>query len=200
MFRIDEDGNAGVDFHFTYFGKAAEAIRYIYKYMPPEQRKKSFEKRGIEVLDLEIGNFAETENPFFIRLRGKLKNIAQVIDPDTMILSNVIHLDAYRDITAVRDRLYPIILHASFHSQETFRYLFPDGFSVKRIPHNFISDQPHTLRKETFTMKGSALEVYVENSSRERKITRHDLDAFKKYALELQKHETAVKNIILERK
>jgi hypothetical protein len=198
--KLDEEGNADAYIHYTYFGKAAEAIRYIYKYLPPEQRKKSFEQRGIEVLDLEIGSFSETESPFFIRLKGKLKNLAQVIDPDTMILSNVIRLDAYRDITAASQRLYPIVLHPSFHTQETFRYILPDGFSVRRIPQSFSSHQPHNIRKETFTMQGSVFEVYVENSNRERKIIRTDIDGFKRYALELQKHETAMKNIILERK
>jgi urease accessory protein UreE len=76
----------------------------------------------------------------------------------------------------------------------------PDGFSVRRIPQSFSSHQPHNIRKETFTMQGSVFEVYVENSNRERKIIRTDIDGFKRYALELQKHETAMKNIILERK
>ena len=199
-FKIDEEGNAAAEFYYSYFGKAAESFRYIYKYLPPEQRKKFFEKRGIEVQELEMGSFTETGRPFFIKLKGKIKNLAQVVDPDTMILSNVVHMDTYRDITASNERIYPVLLHASFYSRESYHYIFPNGFKIKRTPQNFASNQSYNHRKETFELKGSSFEVNVENFNQERKINLKDIKAFKQYALEIQKHETAVKNIILERK
>jgi len=200
LFKIDEDGNTAAEYHYSYFGKAAESFRFIYKYLPPEQRKKFFEKRGIEVQDLEISSFNETGKPFTVKLKGKIKNLAQVVDPDTMILSNVMMMDSYRDITAAKERIYPIMLHASFFSRETYKYVFPEGFKIKRLPQPFDNHQPHNTRKETFSLKGSSFEVQIENYNRERKILPRDVDVFKQYALEIQKHETALKNIIVERK
>ena len=198
-FRINDEGGAAIDLQYEYYGKAAEAIRYGFKYLPPEQRKKSFEKRGLEVLQLEMGSFSDTQSPFIIRLTGRLKNLVQVVDKDTMILSNIIRLDSYRDITATDDRQYPVVLYPTFHTKETFRYIFPDGFHVKKIPQTFLSDQPFGTRREKFVITGSTLEVNVENMSRKRMIIRDELDLFKNHALELQKHESALKNIILER-
>jgi len=43
-YRIDTEGDADLDCTYTYSGKAAESIRYYYKYSPPEQRKKFFEE------------------------------------------------------------------------------------------------------------------------------------------------------------
>ncbi len=37
----------------TYFGKAAEPVRYSFKYSPPKQRKKYFEDQGIEVKEFK---------------------------------------------------------------------------------------------------------------------------------------------------
>lgn len=198
-FWIDIDGNAAIDFQYEYFGLAAQSVRYAYKYLSPEQRKKSFEKRGIEVLRLDMGSFNDTQSPFTIRLRGNLKNMVQVIDKNTMILSNIIRLDTYRDITAATSRQYPIVLQPTLHSQETSRYIFPDGFRIKKLPQPFILEEPFNVRLEKYSMTGSTLEVFVENISRERKITRNEVDLFRKDALELQKHESALKNIIMER-
>lgn len=198
--NIDMEGNADVTFDHTHFGKAAQQLRYLYKYLPPEQRRKAFEKRGIEVLDLDLGSFSDTDAPFFIRLKGKLKNIVQIVDADTMILSNIIRLDTYRDITASSERLYPILLHPSYPVGETFRYVFPDGFSIRKLPENYASDQPHVTRQETFAMKGSTFEVSVANTQKERKVTLAELSDFIKYALELQRHESNMKNLIFERK
>lgn len=200
FFNVDEGGNAAAEFHYSYYGKAAEYYRFIYKYLPPEQRKKFFEKRGIEVLELETGSFSETGKPFFVNLKGKIKNLAQVVDPDTMILSNVIQADTYRDITAAKERFYPVVLHPSFYAKETYHYNFPNGFKVRRLPQPFSSHQPHNIRKESFHSKGSSFEVHVENYNLKRKIRPADLNLFKQYALEFQNHETALKNIILERK
>ncbi|MFO7568175.1 MAG: DUF3857 and transglutaminase domain-containing protein [Smithellaceae bacterium] len=198
-FRIDEAGDAKIILYYSYHGKAAEPVRFAYKYMPPEQRKTSFEKRGIEVEKLEMGSFNDTRNPFFVRLSGRVNNRAQVVNSDTMILSNILRFDTYRDITASTTRHYPLVLHPSFYSLETFRYVFPDGFRVKNLPVPFSSDYPLNNRKETFVNRGSTLEISVETLSRKRKIIRGEMNLFRAYALELQRHESALKNIILER-
>ena len=51
-YNINEEGNAAIDCSYKYFGKAAEAVRYYFKYSAPEQRKKYFEKQGIELRNL----------------------------------------------------------------------------------------------------------------------------------------------------
>ncbi len=200
FFNIDQQGNALAEFHYRYFGKAAEYYRFVYKYLPPEQRRKVFEKRGIEIQTLNMGSFLETQEPFSIDLRGKIKNLAQVVDPDTMILSNVIPADTYRDITSAQERLYPVVLQPSFFTKETYRYQFPEAFKIKRIPQSFVSTQPYHKRKETYYSKGSTFEVHIENHNLGRKIPTADLKDFIRYALDFQNHETAAKNIILERK
>ncbi len=199
-YHIDQQGNAAADFQYEYFGRAAQSMRYVYKYLSPEQRKKSFENKGIEIHHLEMGSFSDTEAPFFIRLKGNIKNLVQVIDQDIMILSNVIRLDSYRDITAATERQYPIMLHSSLHSRETLRYIFPEGFRVKKLPESFSFENAGNSRLERFSVNGSTLEVILHNIRHEQKIMPDKVGLFKKDALTLQARESAVKNIILERK
>lgn len=200
IYRIDEQGNAAADFHHEYFGLAAQSMRYMYKYMSPEQRIKFFQNKGIEVQHLDMGSFSDTESPFFIHLQGHIKNLVQVIDRDLIILSNVIRLDSYRDITAAGSRQYPVMLQSSFYSRETMRYIFPEGFKIRKLPEPFMLEDADHKRTEKFTINGSTLEVAVQNVRRERKVPPGELVRFKKEALILQARDSAVKNIILERK
>lgn len=198
-FHVDEAGNAEIIFIHSYYGKAAETVRYLYNYIPPEQRKISFEKRGIEVNQLDMSSLTEAQTPFVIRLTGRMNNRVQVVNPNTMILSNLLHFDTYRDITANPSREYPVVLRPSFYSRETFRYVFPDGFMVKNPPVPFISEHPFNKRREIFSTKGSTLDIFVENFQRERKFIFGEMDLFRDYALELQRHESALKSVILEK-
>jgi hypothetical protein len=199
-FHVDEAGDARISFTHSYYGKAAEAARYLYNYMPPEQRKISFEKQGIEVNQLDMLHLTDTQMPFVIRLTGRMNNRAQVINPNTMILSNLLHFDTYRDITAKSSRKYPVIVRPSFYSKETIRYVFPDGFIVKNLPVPFISEHPFNKRREILTAKGATLDISVENFQRDRKKIFHkEMDLFRNYALELQRHESALKSVLLER-
>jgi hypothetical protein len=197
---IDQEGNAAIDYHYEYFGKAAEGVRYFFKYSPPEQRKKYFEDRGIEVKELKLGSLTDTTKPFEISLSGNLKNLAQKLDEKTMVLSNIVSLDSYRDITAASNRKYPISQSQSFYSRENSSYKFPEGFKIKKLPQDFISVKPFKYIKEKYGFKGTTFSVYVESKNREETIRLENIDDFKKYATELQKHETSVKNIVFEKK
>ena len=75
-FNLDREGNALVNYQYTFFGKAAETVRYVYTYLSPEQRKRFFEKKGIEVTDLKFGSFSDTESPFFITISGKTEKFS----------------------------------------------------------------------------------------------------------------------------
>ena len=198
-FHVDEAGNAEIIFIHSYYGKAAETVRYLYNYIPPEQRKISFEKRGIEVNQLDMSSLTEAQTPFVIRLTGRMNNRVQVVNPNTMILSNLLHFDTYRDVTANPSREYPVVVSPSFYSRETFRYVFPDGFMVKNPPVPFNSEHPFNKRREIFSTKGSTLDIFVENFQRERKFIFGEMDLFRDYALELQRHESALKSVILEK-
>lgn len=195
-YKIDTEGNAAIDYVYNFFGKAAEAIRYSFKYAPPEQRKKFFENRGIEIRDLELGSFSDTRTPFTIKLSGMIRNLAQVLDEETMVLSNIIPLDAYRDITAASIRRYPISLTQSMYAMENNTYQFPPGFKIKKLPQNYIFKKPFRYRKEKYSFTGSEFRVYLETKNEEQNIPLGKMNKFKKYASELQKHESAVKNII----
>ena len=198
-YRIDEQGNASGDFRYEYFVMAEQTVRYLYKYMSPEQRKKSFENRGIEVVHLETGSLSDTQQPFFVHVRGNIKNFAQVLDPNTIVLSNVVRHDVYRDITAAPFRKYPIVLRPSLHAQETLRFIFPEGFRMKNPPAPFVYNDASCRRTETFTVQDSAVEVFVQTIRQRKKIPPEKTEIFKKEAFVLQARDTAVKNIVMER-
>jgi hypothetical protein len=197
---IDTEGNASVHSTYTYFGKAAEPIRYYFKYSPPEQRKIFFERRGLEVKDLFISSFTDTQEPFTIQVSGKMKNLAQVLDEEMMVLSNIISSDTYQDITSSPGRIYPIDLKQSFFSQENYSYKFPAGFKIKRLPKNYTFKTPFRHKAEKYSFKNSTFIVNLETKNSEKIINVNDINHFKNYALELQKHESSIKNIIFEKK
>lgn len=199
-FTINSEGNADIDYDYHFFGKAAESIRYSFKYAPPEQRKKFFENSGIEVRELQLGSFTETRNPFNIKLTGTMKNLAQVLDEETMVLSNIIAFDAYKDITAANNRQYPISLTQSVYSIENNSYKFPAGFKIKRLPRNYTFKKPFRFRSEKYSFDGSSFQVSVESKNEDHTVPVDNINEFKKYAEELQKHESSVKNIIFEKK
>ena len=200
LFNIDIEGNADIDYTYQFFGKAAEAIRYSFKYAPPEQRKKFFENNGIEVKSLQLGSFTDTRDPFIIRLFGTMKNLAQVLDEETMVLSNIISFDSYKDITAANDRQYPVSLNQSVYSIENNSYNFPAGFKIKRLPRNYTFDKPFRFRSEKYSLSDSVFKVSVESKNEEYTLPLENIREFKKYAEELQKHESSLKNIIFEKK
>jgi hypothetical protein len=199
-YDIDQEGNSAIDNTYAYFGKAAESIRYSFKYSPPEQRKKFFEERGIEVKELNLSSFTDTQKPFIIKISGNIKNLAQKLDEETMVLSNIISSDSYKDITATNDRQYPISLKQSVYSQENYSYKFPAGFKIKKLPKDFTFNKPFKYRTEKYSFKGSTFDVYLEAKNPEETIKLENINDFKKYAVELQKHESSIKNIIFEKK
>ena len=199
-YDINQDGNADIIYTYEFFGKAAESIRYSFKYSPPEQRKKFFENRGIEVKELTLGSFTDTRTPFVVKFSGTVKNMAQVLDEETMVLSNIISLDSYRDITAANDRQYPISLSQSVYSIENSSYKFPAGFKIKRLPKDYTLEKPFRYRNEKYSFKGSVFYIYLESKNEEQTIDLNNLNDFKEFATELQKHESSIKNIIFEKK
>ncbi|KQC11468.1 MAG: hypothetical protein APR62_09865 [Smithella sp. SDB] len=198
-YNINQEGNATIDYTQTYFGKAAEHVRYSFKYSPPKQRKKYFEDQGIEVKEFILSSFTDTQKPFTIRLSGNIKNLAQKLDEETMVLSNIITFDSYRDITATNNRQYPISLKRSFYSIENYSYKFPSGFKIKRLPRDFTFKKPFKYRKEQYRFNGSAFNIHTEAENMEQIIHLENIDDFKKNAFELQKHESSIKNIIFEK-
>lgn len=198
-YNINNEGNADVDYTYEFFGKSAEGIRYSFKYSPPEQRKKFFENRGIEVKELTLGSFTDTRTPFVIKISGTLKNLAQVLDDETMVLSNIFSMDTYRDITASNDRKYPISLSQSGFAIESSTYKFPAGFKIKKLPKNYTLEIPYRYRKEKYSFEDSVFDVYLEAENKELTIDLKDIDEFKKQAIGLQKHESSIKNIIFEK-
>lgn len=199
-YDINIEGNADIKYSYRFFGKAAESVRRSFKYLPPEQRKNFFEKRGIEVRELHLGSFTETREPFFINLSGNINNLAQVLDQEIMVLSNVISFDSYKDITAAGSRDYPINLTQSIFAKETYTYKFPPGFKIKRLPEKYTLNEPFRFRSETYSFKGPVFRVSLESKNEEFTINLLDIDKFKKTALELQKRESSIKNILFEKK
>ena len=200
LFRIDPEGNALADMTHVYFGKAAEAMRYAFKYLPPEQRKILFEKKGIEVRSLEIGSVDDAQNPFRVHLTGFINNMAQRVDPDTMILSNVVRMDTFRDITASKTRLYPVVMPVSFYREETIRYVFPDGYQMRNVPNSLISGEKFHNRQVSFRFEESTLTVSIETSGSALRIATDEMDRFREYAAILQAYESSVQTMIFEKR
>ncbi len=199
-FKIDSHGNAQVILRHEYSGKAAEAMRFAYKYLPPEQRKTVFEKKGIEVWTLETGSFDDTQRPFYIYLTGNIKNLVQIVDADTMILSNALRMDTFRDITASQHRRYPIVFRPSFLRVETLRYIFPEGFRLKNIPRPFVAQEKYHFRDESFHFEGSTFTVSTIVRNKTLRISTEEISLFKDFALKLQAHESSMQSLIFERR
>jgi hypothetical protein len=117
-----------------------------------------------------------------------------------MVLSNIITFDSYRDITATTDRQYPISLKRSFYSIENYSYKFPSGFKIKRLPPDFTFKKQFKYRTEKYSFKRFTFDVHLESENMEQTVKLENINDFKKYALELQKHESSIKNIIFEKK
>jgi hypothetical protein len=199
-YNINKDGNADLDYSYEFFGKSAESIRHSFKYASPDQRKKFFQDRGIEVKDLHLSSFTDTRKPFSIKLSGNIKNLAQVLDEETMVLSNIVSFDSFRDITAASSRQYPVSLTQSLLSKESCSYRFPAGFKIKKLPPDYTFEKPFQYRKEKYSFKGSVFNIYQESKSEEETIGLKNIDNFKNYAAGMQKHETSIKNIIFVKK
>jgi len=197
---INLEGDADVDLTLTFSGKAAESSRYFYKYLSPEQRKKQFERQGVEVKELTFSSFTDMEEPFVINLKGIYKNQAQKLDEKTMVLTNTVRLDSYRDITSAKERKYPISFRTSLYSKEKYIFTFPAGFIIKNLPPSYVSEKPFKKRIENFSFHDSTFEISVETKMFEHKIKLENLDDFKKHASELQKHESFLKNILFVKK
>jgi predicted DNA binding CopG/RHH family protein len=198
--NINREGDADVNFTHAFSGKAAEWSRYFYKYLSPEQRKTHFERRGIEVKELNFSSFTDTNKPFVINLKGTYKNMAQKLDENTMVLTNTVRLDSYRDITSAKERKYPISFKASYNSKEKYIYKFPPGFNIKNLPKSFAFEKPYTRRSEKYSFHDSTFEISIEKKEFEYKIKLENLDDFKKYAAGVQDHEAFLRNIFFEKK
>ena len=199
-YKIDTEGDANLDATYKYSGKTAEAIRNYFKYLPPEQRKKHFERKGITVQDFTLSSLTDTQDEFVITLKGSVKNLAQKLDDNLMVLSDIISLDSYRDITAANERKYPIVVRPSYYSIENYSFTFPRGFRIRKLPPSFLSRKPFIYRNEKYSFQNNSLDISIEKKSFEHTIDLEKLADFKTFALELQKHESSIKNMILEKK
>jgi hypothetical protein len=199
IYNIDENGDSEVEYNCKCYGKAAEGLRYLFKYTSPEERKKYFEKQGIEVKELNFFNIDNVEEPFTYILKGNVKNLVQKVDENTMILSDTVLIDSYKDITAVKTRKYPIDFRPSMLSKSEVIYNFPKGYKIKNIPKEYNRNDPYKKGFLKFTFKDSSFKVYSETKSYKYKISPLEFENFKNHALEIQKYESSVKNIIFEK-
>jgi hypothetical protein len=126
--------------------------------------------------------------------------MAQKLDENTMVLTNTVRLDSYRDITSAKERKYPISFKASYNSKEKYIYKFPPGFNIKNLPKSFAFEKPYTRRSEKYSFHDSTFEISIEKKEFEYKIKLENLDDFKKYAAGVQDHEASLRNIFFEKK
>ncbi len=201
-YHIDEAGDAHIDLTMSGFGMAAQGIRDEFKYLSPVDREKYFEeRRGIEVQKLSFGSFTDTTQPFVLKLQGLMRNVVQKLDDDLMVLTGAIPFDSFRDITAAKNpRTYPIVFYPSYRHQALTRYRFPKGFKVRKMPPSFVLDKPFKFSSVRFDAEGSTLILNLAVQEKDHQIPPDDFEAFKQHAAAVQKLESALKNIIFEKK
>jgi len=199
-FSINQEGDAQIEVANTFYGKAAESTRYSFKHRTPEERKKFFERMGIEVKDIVYGSFTDTDKPFFVNVKGSLKNLAQKIDDKTLVLNNMFSQDTYKDITAAKERSYPVRLRSSFFARDKYFFKFPAGYQIKNLPALPAIDRPFKYRSEKFAFADSILTYVLETKNFDYKIPAAGIVEFKLFAAELQKRDSSIKSIIMEKK
>jgi hypothetical protein len=198
--RVHESGDIDVEYSYIYNGKAAEIPRYNFKYTSPEERKKIFEKMGVELSSFDVLNPNEVDLPFIIKFQGRVRNHIQKLDEKTMILSNNIPFDSYRDLTTVTARKYPIKLEATFLTKSKFVYYFPEGYKIKALPMEYNNEMPYRHDHIKYLFENNAFTLEAQAKYSEHKISPENFAMFREQAFKLQKYATSVKNIIFEKK
>ncbi|OGF51740.1 MAG: hypothetical protein A2044_05870 [Candidatus Firestonebacteria bacterium GWA2_43_8] len=196
--KIDENGDAELTLFTGYYGKMAES-RYSYKYTSPDKRKKSIEERGIELESLDIADVANTEIPFTVTIKGKVKGVVQKVDDDTMLLSGVANVEAYEGIVSAKERKYPISFDDGFYSKNKVTYIFPEGFEVKKVPPEFTRDDPYKKSSIKYFSEKNKFQVASDVKNMKYKILPKDFEEFKTYAHKLKKYKTDYSNLVFVR-
>ena len=97
-------------------------------------------------------------------------------------------------------RKYPIRFWSSSISKSKSVYNFPNLFKIKNIPKEYTRNDPYKKGFMKYESKENSLEMNYETKSFEYKIPVVDFEKFKNSALEIQKYEASVKNVIFEKK
>jgi len=197
--KIDENGDAELEMFTGYYGKMAEGARYSYKYTSPDKQKKDMEKQGVELESLDIADVANTEIPFTVKIKGKVKGVVQKIDGHTMLLSGIANLNAYEGIVSAKERKYPISFEDGFFSKSKTIYIFPEGFEIKKIPPEFRRDDPYKKSSIKYVSQKNQFEVLTQDKNIKYKVQPADFKEFKTYANKLKKYKTDYSNIIFIR-
>lgn len=196
---VKESGDVSTEDINYFYGKVAEDLRYEFKYMSPEKRKQYFEKKGMEVSNLELLNLTELELPFIIKVKGSKKNHVQKLEENVMILSDVVKIPTYDDLTASKTRKYPISFDTFYLTKRKHIYHFPQGYKLRTIPVNFKREDPFNEIQIKYNLAGNVFSIESKSKDFRYKIQPYEYDAFKNNALERQKYKKSVSNIILEK-
>ncbi len=197
---IKESGDVSTEDINYFYGKVAEALRYEFKYMSPEKRKQFFEKKGLEVSNLELLNLAELELPFIIKVKGSKRSHIQKLEGNVMILSDVVDIPTYDDLTASKTRIYPISFDTFYLTKRKHIYHFPQGYKLRTIPVNFKREDPFNKIHVNYNLTGNIFNIESKSKDFKYKIQPYEYDDFKKNVLERKKYKKSVSNIILEKK
>ena len=199
-YRVNESGDVLIEYKHSYYGIAAESKRHEFKYKSPEERRQYYEEKGIELSSLDLLNLAELEMPFVIKVKGLIRNRIQILDEDLMVLSNVIGIPAYNDLTAGKSRKYPIRFEALNLVKIQDIYYFPKGYKIRKLPAEYRWEAPYNNGQIKYKFEGNIFSIEHQIKNLEYKIEIDKFEAFKKQAIEIQKYLTGFSNIIFEKK
>lgn len=200
VIHVNENGDADIEYTYTYHGKWAEVERSDFQNMSPEARKQRFEAEGIELHNLEILNLNELELPLIIKIRGLMRNKINKNDDNSMILSSVGGIIDYDKLTTAKSRRYPIIFKDIGSIKVKKYFHFPKGYKIKKMPDNFNRQDPYNINHVKYKYDGNIFSVEAMTKDLKHKIKPEEFDAFKINALERQKYKKRVSNIIFEKK
>jgi hypothetical protein len=198
--RVNDNGDANIEFTESYYGKSAESERHEFKYMSPEKRKQYFEAKDIELSNLELLNLTELELPFVIKVKGLMRNRIQKLDENLMVLSNTIGVLSYNDLTTRKSRKYPINFEALDLIKLKQIYYFPEGYKIRKVPNEFKREDPYNKSYSKYKFEGNAFSIERQIKNLKYKIEPDNFEAFKKQALERQKYKSSISNIVFEKK
>ena len=200
VIHVNENGDADIEYTYTYHGKWAEVERSDYQNKSPEARKQRFEAEGIELHNLEILNLNELELPLIIKIRGLMRNKLNKINDNSMILSSAGGIIDYDKLTTTKSRRYPIKFTDIGLIKVKKYFHFPKGYRIKKMPDNFYREDPYNINHVKYKFEGNIFSVEAMTKDLKHKIKPEEFDAFKIHALERQKFKKRVSNIIFEKK
>ena len=198
--KINSRGHGEIKSTLTRFGVAATRSRSDFKYTSPENMRRSFEQAGLEDLKLDQPDYDKLYEPFKYSYSGKMKNVAQIVDKNTIIISNPFSLGEFAAIVTAKTRKYPILFSGGLREFEEKEYILPEGFIARNLPEDFVVKRPWAEMSIKYKLDKNKFRASMEIKSVETSLEPGQFDFMKKCAEENVEFNRKYANIVFEKK